>query len=387
MGFTSQDDLLTQISAGKYKRVEFAKTTAPVHTAAGWHLLSSLAGYPPATTFPAGTDLMFKSCCETIGDGTTLFAPQIGGLVTSPATKHLLSIGALITAAAGSPWQAKLVDLQGYYLISGANVTDAGTTRTMINTDAVIFDNSGGHLRATYTNDWSSLTRVMFTTAGALPTGLAVLTDYWLVRQSSTTAKISTSLANAIAGTYISYTDAGTPVNTLNIQMPRYDKGVGCQAFFVSKTQPTAGGPQLSASSYTNPAGTAARSFAGTPVMGATAGAYATRVIHSGTGAGMFGAFLPLAGGDTGIASLESFVFNNGTAYTGSGVLAFCIVKTIADICLPATGLWCERDLVNQLPSLPEIKNGACLQWMLYGTGATTTGSPFQATMELAWGG
>jgi len=43
MGFTSQDDLINQISTnGKYLRKDNTKLTSPVHTAGGWHLLSGL---------------------------------------------------------------------------------------------------------------------------------------------------------------------------------------------------------------------------------------------------------------------------------------------------------------------------------------------------------
>jgi hypothetical protein len=383
VGFTSQDDLIAQITAGKYGRVDMQKLTAPVHTAGGWHLLSGLAGNPPATTFP-GTDLVWSSVSETVGDGTTVFSPQVGGVPGGSATKHLLNIGASVVAAAGAPWQAKLVDLQGYYRLSTTNVTGTGS-RTLINTNTFTAD--AGTDLITYTNDWKSLTKVQFTTTTTLPAPLALATDYWLVRQSATTANVATSLENALAGTYVNFTDAGTGTHTLTIQMPRYTNGVGCQAFFVSQTAPTAGGPNLSASSYTNTAGTAARAFQGTPTMGAAADAYATRVLHSGNATGRYGPFLPQQGGDTGIRSIQSFTWSGGTAYTGSGVVALCIARPLCDIAIPVTGMWSERDLVNQLPSLPQIQDGACLQWMLFGTGATTTASPFTAAIDYAYGG
>lgn len=386
MGFSSDDDLLNEITTnGKITKQTWSKTTAPVHTAGGWHMLTGLNGYPNAGTFP-GTDLVFQSCWETSGDGTTVIGPQHGGVVASD-TKHLLNIGASIVAAAGAPWQAKLVDLQGYYRLSSTNVT--GTSgRTLINSNTFTASSSSG-LLLTYTNDFTTFTKVRFTNSGgALPTGLSVDTDYYLVRVSSTTARVATSLANAIAGTVISYTDAGTGTHTLRIQT-RADQGIGCEACFVSVTQPTAGGPNITASAYDAPGtydGTGTRAFQGTPNMGATADAYATRVLHSGNATGRYGPFLPKQGADTGIARINSFTWSTGTAYTGSGVVALCIVKPIADIILPATGVWSERDLRNQLPSLPKIEDGACLQWMLFGVGATTTNSPFTATTDFCWG-
>lgn len=385
MGFSSDDDLLNEMTTnGKINKQTWSKTTAPVHTAGGWHLLTGLAGYPNAGTFP-GTDLLWQSCNETSGDGTVVIGPQHGGVV-APDTKHLINIGASIVAAAGAPWQAKLVDLQGYYRLSTTNVTGTGS-RVLINSNTFTASSSSG-LLLTYTNDFNTFTKVRFTTTTTLPTGLAIDTDYWLVRVSSTTARVATSLANAIAGTVIAYTDAGTGTHTMRIQT-RANQGIGCEAFFVVQTQPTAGGPNLTASAYDAPGtydGSGTRAFQGTPSMAATADAYATRIPHSGNATGRYGPFLPKQGADTGIARINSFTWSTGTAYTGSGVVALCIAKPLADIIIPATGVWSERDLRNQLPSLPKIDDGACLAWLLFGTGATTTASPFTATTDFVWG-
>lgn len=385
MGYTSLDDLVTQISAnGKYLRRDGSKLTSPVHTAGGWHSTMGLAGNPVASTFP-GTTLLWRNCDEFSGEGTNLLGIHTGGAPGGSATKHILNAGANIVAAAGAPWQLKLVDLQGYYLLSGTDVTGTGS-RTLINSNTFTASSSSG-LLLTFTNDFASGTKVRFTTTTTLPTGLSLATDYWLIRVSATTARVATSYANYVAGTAIAYTDAGTGTHTLTIQMPRYASGVGCQAAFVVGTAPTAGGPTLSASSYTNSAGTAGRAFTGSVTLGAAADAYAGRVLHSGNAAGRYGPFLPLAGGDTGIASVQSFTWSAGTAYTGSGVVALTIVRPLLDIPVPVSGMWSERDLVNQLPSLPQVQDGACLVWMLFGTGATTTASPINFALDFGWGG
>ena len=381
-GFASQDQLIEAITVdGQYLRRDGSKTTSPAHTAtAGWHMLAGLAGYPAATTFP-GTDLVWSNCDENVGDGTTNFSLLHGGPVL-PLTKHILNVGASLVAAAGAPWQLKLVDLQGYYRMSTTNVTGTGS-RSLINSNT--FTANAGTDALTYTNDWKSGTKVRFTTSGTLPAGLSLATDYWLVRTSSTTATVAASYADYVAGTIVDITDAGSGTHTLTVQMPRYQDGVGCEAMFVCQTQPTAGGPTLSASSYTNTAGTAGRAFPGTVTMNATADAYATRIIHSSNAANRYGPFLPKQGGDTGIKSIESFTWSAGTAYTGSGVIALCVVRPLLDIALPVTGMWSERDLVNQLPSLPQVKDGACLQWMLMSTGATTNNSPFTFAIDFGW--
>jgi hypothetical protein len=381
-GFASQDQLIEAITVdGQYLRRDGSKTTSPAHTAtAGWHMTAGLGGYPAATTYP-GTDLLWNNVDENVGDGTTNFSILHGGAV-SPMTKHILNVGASMVAAAGAPWQLKLVDLQGYYRMSTTNVTGTGS-RTLINTNTFTAD--AGTDVITYTNDWKSGTVVQFTTSGTLPAGLSLATDYWLIRTSATTATVATSYANYVAGTIVDITDTGSGTHTLTIQMPRYTNGVGCEAMFVVQTQPTAGGPTLSASNYTNTAGTSGRSFPGTVTFNATADAYATRINHSSNAANRYGPFLPKQGGDTGIQRINSFTWSAGTAYTGSGVIALCICRPLLDIALPVTGMWSERDLVNQLPSMPQVKDGACLQWMLMSTGATTNNSPLTFAIDFGW--
>ena len=385
MGFSSLDDLTFQITGnGKYLRRDGSKLTSPVHTAGGWHSLLGMNGNPVASTHP-GTTLLWQNLDEFSGDGTNIAGILNGGAPGGTATKHILNVGANIVAAAGAPWQLKLVDVQGYYRLSGTDVTGTGS-RTLINSNTFTASSSSG-LLLTYTNDFTSGTKVRFTTSGTLPTGLALDTDYWLVRVSATTARVATSYANYVAGTVVAFTDAGSGTHTMTIQMPRYANGVGCQAAFVVQTAPTAGGPNLSASAYTNSAGTGSRAFSGSPTMGAAADAYAGRILHSGNAAGRFGPFLPLASGDTGIARVDSFTFSGGTAYTGSGVLALYIMRPLLDISVPVSGMWSERDLVNQLPSLPQVQDGACLTWLLFGTGATTANSPVTFALDFAWGG
>lgn len=55
-----------------------------------------------------------------------------------------------------------------------------------------------------------SLSRVQFTTSGTLPGGLSVLTDYFIIKLTNTTARVSLTYADAVAGTYIDITDTGT---------------------------------------------------------------------------------------------------------------------------------------------------------------------------------
>lgn len=66
----------------------------------------------------------------------------------------------------------------------------------------------------TNTDAWITGMKGQLTTTGALPTGLATLTDYWLFRNGPTSIKFASSLANAVAGTVIDITAVGSGVHT-----------------------------------------------------------------------------------------------------------------------------------------------------------------------------
>jgi hypothetical protein len=52
------------------------------------------------------------------------------------------------------------------------------------------------------------------TTSGTLPTGLSLATDYFIIAVDANTVKFATSLANALAGTPVNLTGAGTGTHT-----------------------------------------------------------------------------------------------------------------------------------------------------------------------------
>lgn len=176
-----------------------------------------------------------------------------------------------------------------------------------------------------------------------------------------------------------------TAISNTSAKVDRYANGAGLRAYFSTEVAPTLGGPNLTAMTYTNTAGTTGRSigvtvgFAATPVTG--------QVPHSGNAATRYGPFLPLAAGDTGIKDLEAFTLSGGTAYGGTGQLVLHLVKPLWQIPIPASGILTERDFVNQLPSMPKIPDGACLRFLLFQTGATTTTSPVMVSADYAYGG
>lgn len=303
MGFTSQDDLINEVTTnGKFQYDIRFKTISTAQVAAFWTNLGVFAGSEGAASTYAGTSLTFVATDDTWADG----AWQHGGDVSTD-TKHFLYAGANIVAAAGAPWFLMAVDQVGYVPITGTDVTG---------------------------------------------TGSRVITM--------------------------------TPIAATPAKVDRYPNGVGLRAFFSTEVAPTAGGPNLTSFTYTNVAGTTGKAcpvtvgMAATPVIGA--------VPHSGGAATRYAPFLPLAAGDTGIKDLEAFTLSGGTAYTGTGQLVLHLVKPLWGIPIPASGMHSVADFVNALPNMAKIPDGACIQWLLMNTGATTASAPLLVESAHAWG-
>ena len=54
------------------------------------------------------------------------------------------------------------------------------------------------------------------------------------------------------------------------------------------------------------------------------------------------------------------------SAASGAGTAALVLAKPLIDIPLTTASVAVERDLLNQLPSLPKIDDGACLTWLYF---------------------
>ena len=167
----------------------------------------------------------------------------------------------------------------------------------------------------------------------------------------------------------------------------RWPDGKGLRAYFSTEVAPATGGPNLTSFKYTDESGNTAQNMTTVVSMAAAAGAVAGAIPHSGNAANRFAPFLPLLPGDYGIRDLEAFMFSGGTAYTGTGQLVLHLVKPLWQLPIPSNGILSERDFVNQLPSLPKIPDGACLRFLMFQTGATTTTSPIYIAADYGWGG
>lgn len=167
-----------------------------------------------------------------------------------------------------------------------------------------------------------------------------------------------------------------TNTNTLT----RYTNGAGLRAYLVIQT--TAGVTAHNvAMSYTNQAGTSGRTLPVT--VACTASAITPHITHAGTAANNYGPFLPLASGDTGIRSVQSVTLS---AASGAGTAALVLCRPLATIPITTASVAAERDLMNQLPSMPRVFDDACLTWLYFTGAATAASTNFFGSVDFAWG-
>lgn len=294
MGFTSQDDLINQITTNaKTDTVIFSKTLPAAGTAGAWTDLGNAAGIPVAATYGAA-DLTWTDTDDTWSEG----ALYHGGNV-STATKHFLSAGASCVAAAGAPWFLMCVDDVGYVKLSGTNVSTNGT---------------------------------------------------------------KTVTMTALGGSH------------------RYPNGEGLRLYISALGALGANAPTCIVN-YLDTAGNAGATTTFTSTASATNGS----IINTGAAANKYNPFLPLAAGDTGVSDIVNVTWS-GSAHA-SGTVIVHLVKPLWCIPVPATGLYSKLDFVNSIPSLRQIKDGANLRFILFQTGATTSGGTIFVDFDYGYGG
>ena len=387
-GFQSYDNIVNAMANGQTWRQEFSKNFNPTTAAVAgeFHTFFRGAGNPGADAiFDAGSNLTFQAVKDTTSSANSIYH---GGNVQPTYYKSLSNASFLPSGATTVPGQAILVDVIGFYRVTTVTtITAQATTNTLGQSDTFTADASTDLCTWTSTANIPSNiltgTRVRLTTTTTLPGGLATATDYYVVKISDTTFKLSTSYANAIAGTVINITDAGTGTHTVTWLLPRYTNGAGVQAIFFNPaaTALGAGTPNLSLG-YTNAVQATSRATPTVLPVGKTAASNSIILYSGASGAGKYNYSVPLQAGDTGIAEINTI--QNSTSYV-SGSYTVALIREITRLPLTTVGLSTERDLVHQLPSLPRIYDGAALYW-IYGSGvATPANSAFSGHLQFVW--
>lgn len=388
-GFSSTDQIVAALTAGQTRRTEWAKNFNPTAAAVAneWHTLFRGGGNPPADAlFNTGSTLVFQAVKNTTTSASTI--PHGGDVQASGYTKHLLSGSAVTAAATVVPCTMALIDVIGFYRKTPITSTAAdATTNTLGQSDTFTAD--AGTDVITFTSEVnipSNLltgTRMRFTTTTTLPAGISLATDYYYIRVSNSTGKLATSYANAVAGTNINITDAGTGTHTATWLLPRYTNGAGVNAFYFANNATPVGAatPNLSLG-YTNSSQVTSRATPTVLPVGKTAASNSHILYTGATAAGKYNYAMPLQSGDSGIAEINTI--QNSTSYV-SGEYSVAMYKEIARFPLSTLGLAAERNFLNEMPSLPRIYDGAALYWLVGSGVATPTNSAFSGHLEFVW--
>jgi hypothetical protein len=387
-GFASRDQIISAQTNGQVWRADWSKNMNPTAAAVAneWHTLFRGNGNPgPDAIFDAGSNLTFQPVKDTTASASSI--PH-GGAVQPTYYKYLLSGSAVSAAATAQPSVITIIDVVGFYRVTSVTTTSAqATTNTLGQSDTFTADAGTDVCTWTSTANIPSNvltgTRVRLTTTTTLPAGLALATDYYVIKASDTTFKLATTFANAVAGTAINITDAGTGTHTVTWLLPRYTNGAGLNAIFFNPAATAMGAatPNLSIG-YTNSAQVASRATPTVLPVGKTAASNSHILYTGATGAGKYNYAVPRQSGDAGIAEINTIT--NSTSYV-SGTYTVALYKELARFPITTLGVAAERDFLNQLPSLPRVYDGAALYFVIGSGAATPTNSAFSGHLDFIY--
>jgi hypothetical protein len=384
-GFASFDQIINALSNGQTWNTEWTKNQPSLAVANEFHAYTRSAGNPPADAlFNTGTNLLFQAVKDTT---TSAGAMPNGGNVQPSYYKYLLNATAFTAAATVAPGTVVLIDIVGFYRVTTVTTTSAqATTNTLGQSDTFTADAGTDVCTWTSTANIPSNilrgTRVRLTTTTTLPAGLATATDYYVIKTSDTDFQLATSYANAVLGTAINITDAGTGTHTVTWLLPRYTNGAGLQAIFWATTGTMgAGTPNLSLG-YTNSVQTAGRATPTVLPVGKTAATVGHILYTGATASGKYNFTVPQQSGDAGIAEVNTI--QNSTSYV-SNEYSVALIKVLTKLPIQSLGYQVDRNFINELPSLPRIYDGAAL-YVLYGSGgATPAASTINGNVGFVW--
>lgn len=389
-GFSSNDQIINALSLGQKFDASFGKNFNPTAAAVAneWHMMARGAGNPAADAlFDVGANLTFIPVEDATANAGAL---QHGGNVQASNFYKFLLSGHIVSAAATVvPCTVAILDVIGYYRVTSVTTATAQSTTNTLGRSATFTADASTDLM-TYTsiaNLPSNIltgTRVRLTTTTTLPAPLATATDYYVIRMSDGTFELATTYANALTGTQINITDAGTGTHTITWLLPRYTNGAGVQAiiFNPAATAMGAATPNLSLG-YTNSAQATLRATPTVLPIGKTAASNSHILYTGATGAGKYNYMMPLQSGDSGIAEINTI--QNSVSYV-SGTYTVALVKEIGRFPLSTLGLASERNFLFEYPSMPRIYDGAALYFALGSGVATPANSAISGMLSFVFG-
>jgi hypothetical protein len=413
MGFDSIDNMISEVSGGKFWRADFMKNVGGVGTvvAGRWYDLSQLPLTSSVWNFVHGNyvrnhDFLSGSAFWTLGSANWAWTPAthlltrtanadcstvsqntacVNGTSYSVVFTLTRSAGSITVSLGGTAGTARSTSATfretiacgataNAPLVFTPDATFAGTLDVVAVTRDLAFtpydeDNtySGGDANLVWHGGDVSTETKHIMNMGA-----------WTNLAASAPA---TLLLVDMLGCYPRIPTNSSALQTLNntLTLPRYTDGKNVMAFLQLNT---ANGTtaQNTTMLYTNTADVSGRGL-GTTVAN-TVSAIVGHIFHSGAAAYNTGPFLPMTGGDQGVKSVQSVQFSAASASAGFVDLVLC--KVLAEIPLTAAFYTNERDFLNQLPSLPRVYDGACLS-LIVGCGAVMAASVYQGYIDFAW--
>lgn len=181
----------------------------------------------------------------------------------------------------------------------------------------------------------------------------------------------------------IDFDDDGVQEFDNPIALPRYPDGLGVRAFIVTTSDlgPSAFDMDIS---YTNTDDVQNRVM---PVrVSGLVSSIPGHLLHSGVLANNYGPFLPLAPGDKGIKSVQSITLS---VAGGQGWGALVLAKPLMNIqTMPVSNAIyyvTEKDLVLDCPSMPRVKDGAYLNFLIHAGGAYGASSMARGYLKFVW--
>ncbi len=148
-----------------------------------------------------------------------------------PATVHAvdeINLGNLTTTGTA----IFEVHTKEYYSLQVA--LDVNTPAAAIFASASEVDATANTFTDSVVGTYTTGLKGQFSTSVTLPTGITAITDYFVIKLAGNVMKVATSLANALAGTAVDITDAGTGNQTFTptalaggaIKIQKSNKGV-----------------------------------------------------------------------------------------------------------------------------------------------------------------
>lgn len=169
-------------------------------------------GVPVSSTDQAGKATIYYS---PIG-GNGMFPFRCGaGFAMFPLTSQLSNDTTASSSGAGPAALGSYQCVDVYGWLNAGVPTLTRSAKWMLTATVTMTIAAPGVVTHTAHGLWDGAT-VLFSTTGALPTGITAGVNYFITKVDANSYKLSTSLANQIAGTFITTTGSQSGVHTVN---------------------------------------------------------------------------------------------------------------------------------------------------------------------------